>query len=57
MAFRARMQAAICCCGGGTTDNITFQGQTGDTQGVWFGVDAQSAEGTSVTNTGLEILN
>jgi hypothetical protein len=47
------------CNDGGVCYNITFQGQTGDIQGGWFGEDScyngGGNEPTSCTNSGIEI--
>jgi len=47
-----------CSAGSGTCYNITFQGQTGDIQGGWFGFDAidSSVSYGASTNNGVEIL-
>jgi hypothetical protein len=48
-----------CSAGSGTCYNITFQGQTGDIQGGWFGEDVSynggGNEHVSATNSGIEI--
>jgi hypothetical protein len=51
-----------CQAGSGTCYNITFQGQTGQIQGGWFGYDAgygnagNSSPPVASTNSGVEIL-
>ena len=42
-------------CGGNTCYNITFQGQTGDVEGGWVGMDACFQDQSSCTNSGVEI--
>ena len=57
----AQINSVSDCNGGsGVCYNITFQGQTGDITGGWFGEDACYSGGrdepTSCTNSGVEIL-
>ena len=48
-----------CQAGSGTCYNITFQGQSGQIQGGWFGEDAcygsTDSESTACTNSGIEV--
>ena len=48
-----------CQAGSGTCYNITFQGQSGQIQGGWFGEDAcygsRDSESTACTNSGIEV--
>ncbi len=55
----ATLNSTSTCTGGsGTCYNITFQGNTGDVQGGWFGEDAcygnGGGEAQSCTNNGIE---